>query len=501
MSDLLYTSNDWTYDDLERIWDHIDHVARTEYKLDYYPPQMEVVTFNQMIEAYSNIGLPVNYSHWSFGKSYQETLESYKNGKRGLAYELIINSDPAIAYLLDTNTSTTMAMVMAHACVGHSTVFKTNYLMSELSSPKFIVPFCKYAQTRITEIESIYGCDVVENLLDTLHTLEQYGIDESRRVNHKESVLKDRDQSRIVDEQKNFDLIFNKIPKEPQVFDNELNFEIKKIHNFPEKNILYFLENHSPYFNKFPELKEICYIVRKIAQYFYPQRKTKLINEGVASFWHYELMNNLYNNNKISDGNYLEFIDLHSGVINQPSYKKMIGLNPYKVGFAILQDIKRICIQQNDEDLYYFPYLRGAYWLDVIKEITVLYRDESFLQQWLTPRVVKDLKLFMFNYSTNNNFYTITNDQSEECFFDLREQISKYYSNINSTPIIEIVNYKNHGTTELKLKHTRYNKRDLTNIDEFIGALTSLMKCNISFNIYNDKGKLRNEISYKIERK
>lgn len=106
---------DWTFELLQVYLDQIDRVAK-HYRLDTYPHQIEVITSEQMMDAYSSIGMPINYTHWSFGKKFIETEQKYKYGQQGLAYEIVINSNPCIAYLMEENTITMQALVMAHAC-------------------------------------------------------------------------------------------------------------------------------------------------------------------------------------------------------------------------------------------------------------------------------------------------------------------------------------------------------------------------------------------------
>ena len=129
--DLLFEGVDWTFDKLRRTHDAIGEVARDDLGLDIYPNQIEIISSEQMLDAHSSIGMPVMYRHWSFGKHflYQELL--YRKGGRGLAYELVINSDPCIAYLMEENTIAMQALVTAHASFGHNHFFKNNYLFRQ----------------------------------------------------------------------------------------------------------------------------------------------------------------------------------------------------------------------------------------------------------------------------------------------------------------------------------------------------------------------------------
>ena len=114
---------DWTFDLLAQYQSEIERVAKI-YKLDTYPNQIEVITAEQMMDAYSSVGMPIGYSHWSYSKKFIQTEQNYKRGQMGLAYEIVINSDPCIAYLMEENTLPMQALVMAHACYGHNSFLK-----------------------------------------------------------------------------------------------------------------------------------------------------------------------------------------------------------------------------------------------------------------------------------------------------------------------------------------------------------------------------------------
>lgn len=142
--------------------------------------QIEVITSEQMMDAYSSVGMPINYPHWSFGKKFIETEQAYKHGQQGLAYEIVINSNPCIAYLMEENTITMQALVMAHACYGHNS-FKNNYLFRSWTDASSIIDYLIFARKYITECEERYGVDEVEKLLDSCHALMNYGVDRYKR--------------------------------------------------------------------------------------------------------------------------------------------------------------------------------------------------------------------------------------------------------------------------------------------------------------------------------
>ena len=171
---------DWTFDMLEQYESHIDRIAKN-FKLDTYPNQIEVITAEQMMDAYASIGMPINYAHWSFGKKFIQTEQNYRRGQMGLAYEIVINSDPCIAYLMEENTITMQALVMAHACYGHNSFFKGNYLFQTWTDASSIIDYLVFAKNYIAKCEQRYGTDEVESILDSCHALMNYGVDRYKR--------------------------------------------------------------------------------------------------------------------------------------------------------------------------------------------------------------------------------------------------------------------------------------------------------------------------------
>jgi spore cortex formation protein SpoVR/YcgB (stage V sporulation) len=133
-----------------------------------------------MMDAYASHGMPVNYRHWSYGKHFMLTERDYKRGQMGLAYEIVINSDPCIAYLMEENTMTMQALVIAHAAYGH------NLLQGQLPVPLWtdasaIIDYLVYARNYIAECEERHGFERVEELLDSCHALMNYGVDRYKR--------------------------------------------------------------------------------------------------------------------------------------------------------------------------------------------------------------------------------------------------------------------------------------------------------------------------------
>ena len=122
----LFEGADWDFPTLQRIHDACEEIAQTELGLDVYPNQIEIITAEQMLDAYSSSGMPLFYKHWSFGKHFAHHEAFYRKGLRGLAYEIVINSSPCISYLMEENTATMQTLVIAHAAFGHNHFFKNN---------------------------------------------------------------------------------------------------------------------------------------------------------------------------------------------------------------------------------------------------------------------------------------------------------------------------------------------------------------------------------------
>lgn len=154
----------------------------------------------------------------------------------------------------------------------------------------------------------------------------------------------------------------------------------------PQENLLYFMEKNAPLLE--PWQREILRIVRKVSQYFYPQKQTQVMNEGWATFWHYTILNHLYDEGKVTERFMLEFLHSHTNVVFQPPYNSpwYSGINPYALGFAMFRDIKRICQSPTEEDKYWFPDIAGSDWLETLHFAMRDFKDESFISQFLSPK-------------------------------------------------------------------------------------------------------------------
>src|SRR5215207_10355335 len=172
----LPSPSDWSFELIEAYHNEIARTARS-FGLDTYPVQLEVISAEQMLDAYASVGMPVNYRHWSFGKQFIASEKNYRRGHMGLAYEIVINSDPCIAYLMEENTMPMQALVIAHACFGHNSFFKGNYLFRMWTEADAILDYLVFARHFVMECEERHGDAAVEEVLDACHALMPHGVD------------------------------------------------------------------------------------------------------------------------------------------------------------------------------------------------------------------------------------------------------------------------------------------------------------------------------------
>ncbi|ACY84314.1 SpoVR family protein [Edwardsiella piscicida] len=446
---------DWTFPLLQAYLNEIDRVAR-HYRLDTYPHQIEIITAEQMMDAYSSVGMPINYAHWSFGKKFIETERRYKHGQQGLAYEIVINANPCIAYLMEENTITLQALVMAHACYGHNSFFKNNYLFRTWTDAGSIIDYLLFARNYIRQCEERYGVEEVEKILDSSHALMNYGVDRYKRP-QKISLDEERARQKAREAylQSQVNDLWRTLPRrEAEV----LARQDQRFPSEPQENILYFLEKNAPLLE--PWQREIVRIVRKISQYFYPQKQTQVMNEGWATFWHYTLLNHLYDEGRVSDRFMLEFLHSHTNVIAQPSYNSPYysGINPYALGFAMYQDIRRICQQPTPEDREWFPTIAGRDWLETLHFAMRDFKDESFISQFLSPRLMREFHLFSVLDDERNSYLEIEAIHNQEGYRLLRERLSSQYNLSNLEPNIQVWNVALRGDRSLTLRYIPHNR-------------------------------------------
>jgi len=456
---LISEGSEWTFPLLEEYDRQIAQIAGNEFGLDTYRNQIEVITAEQMMDAYSSVGMPIGYHHWSYGKQFVSTEKHYRRGQMGLAYEIVINSDPCIAYLMEENTMTMQALVIAHACYGHNSFFKGNYLFRTWTSADSIIDYLVFARDYIARCEERYGVDAVEELLDSCHALMNHGVDRYKRpspLSMAEEQQRQREREAYLQLQVND--LWRTIPiqQETTATAQEYRFPAE-----PQENLLYFIEKHAPLLESWQ--REVVRIVRKIGQYFYPQRQTQVMNEGWATFWHYTLLNRLYDQGKVSDGFMIEFLQSHTNVVAQPEFDSpyYAGINPYALGFAMMSDLRRICEKPTAEDKAWFPDIAGSDWIKVLDFAMRNFKDESFIAQYLSPKLIRDFKLFSVLDDDRDETLEIAAIHDDAGYRRVRQALSDQYNLGSREPNIQVWNVDHRGDRSLTLRHQVYSRRPL----------------------------------------
>lgn len=485
----LFSGVEWDVPLLTKMWQSVDKIGKS-YGLSYLEPRIELVTAQQMMDSNAAIGLPHMYSHWSFGKDILRTRELYSQNKTSLAYESIINSDPPIAYFMENNSATMQILVMAHACVGHADFFRNNYLFQQYTRPELVTPYCKYAKQFIERYEDSHGAEDTSLLLDAAHALRYSSID--KYIRSDVEYMSKKEDSDI--ETYNCLNEMHDLAKEDSPSDiiAELNEVCRRLMQsdpvdgmrLPEENLLHFIAKHSPTLSA--EEREVLNIVRNMAQYFYPQIRTKVMNEGWASFWHHTIMTDLHNQGLIDDGSYLEFLHSHTGVIRQanipmtpvkrgqlppPDERGYNGINPYALGFAMFKDIRRICESPDAEDEKWFPRLVNTDWKKTLMDIRSNYVDSSFILQFLSPKVIRQFKFMSIEWDSDGEEYyddeggsvqIISAVHDDDDIKHIRRNLSEQYNAATQLPSIEVTACDLLGDRVLHLTHASAEGRTLS---------------------------------------
>jgi len=405
--------SDWTFKELNE-WDEKIVAMAKSYGLDWHPIVYEICDYYEMIGHMSYHGMPSHYHHWSFGKSFERTHQMYNLGMSGLPYELIINSNPSIAYLMRENPMYLQILIMAH-CVGHSDFFKNNSTFGH-TKPDSIIPKMRSAKKRIQKYieDPSIGIEKVEKILDACHAIsfnvERYG---RKRVPHKEK--KEMWIKRLKSSKSNapFRVDVNKVPIEP------------------DYDILGFIVEHGVHLDEWE--RDIIEIVREESVYFMPQIKTKIMNEGWASFWHYKMMNEL----DLPDKYHIPFLKSHNQVVRPFGDR----INPYHMGF------------------YIFKRLEEEQGLDACFLAREIHNDESAIREFIDEKACRDLGLFSFSMkeTKTEQIFTIDDVPDEPGWKQIQKDLIKTVG-INNMPIIYVESANRGG--ELILRH-EHDGRDL----------------------------------------
>ncbi len=496
---MLPGGSEWTFEQLERYDHDIARVAR-HCGLDTYPNQIEIIRAEQMMDAYASNGLPLGYSHWSFGKRFLATEQHYKRGQMGLAYEIVINSNPCIAYLMEENTLAMQALVIAHASYGHNSFFKGNYLFRTWTQPDAIIDYLVFARRYVADCEQRHGVLEVEQVLDACHALANLGVDRYKRP-QKRSLAQEQalQKQREAQQQEQVNQIWRTLPQRKQ--DGEPVPE-RPFPPEPQENVLYFVEKHAPMLESWQ--REIVRIVRKLAQYFYPQRQTQVMNEGWATFWHYTLTQTLYDEGVLPGSIMLEILHSHTNVIAQPAFDapNFNGINPYALGFAMYRNIRRICESPTAEDRRWFPDIAGSDWRATLTFAMRNFKDESFIAQFLSPALIRSFRLFCITDDDRAAKLKVGAIHDDQGYRRVRDVLARQYALAEREPDLQVASVDVSGDRSLTLRHFRQARRPLApNYKEVMHYLAALWGFTVKLEVINEAGTVESTDECRVEKR
>ncbi|EDW23638.1 SpoVR family protein [Bacillus pumilus] len=360
---------------LQRAIDEITEIAEG-FGLDFYPMRYEICPA-EIIYTFGAYGMPTRFSHWSFGKQFHKMKLHYDLGLSKI-YELVINSNPCYAFLLDNNTLVQNKLIVAHV-LAHCDFFKNNCRFQ--NTKRDMVESMSAAAERIKEYEHLHGTKEVESFLDAVLALQEH-IDPS--------LVRSKLSWNIGDEEEYED----DQPKRQTPYDDLWGMDEPKIREKkkiakpfppkPEKDILLFIEAHSRELEAWQ--RDVLTMLREEMLYFWPQLETKIMNEGWASYWHQRIMREL----DLDSSESIEFAKLNAGVV-QPS---KTGINPYYLGLKIFEDIEER-YDNPCEELKKAGVTEGS-GRSKMFEVREIESDISFIRNYLTKDLVMREDLYLF---------------------------------------------------------------------------------------------------------
>ena len=430
-------------------WDDRIRELVERYGLNCYPQEFEICDHNEMLGYMAYTGMPSHYPHWSYGKSFERQKTMYEYGVSGLPYEMVINSNPCLAYLMKDNTLLLQVLTIAHV-YGHNDFFANNFTFTSGTAARHVLPSFKSHANRISSYmeDPSIGVEIVEGAIDDAHAIcyQRSRNLAIQRLSQEEQVVRAWERAQPAADP------WREIhPKQQYEAPN-----LSKIPAEPDENILQFIAKYNPYL---PEWKrDVIGIVDHQTQYFMPQMDTKIMNEGWASYWHHKILNEL----QLPQGMHIEFLVRHNQVLRpHPG-----GLNPYHLGFVLWRDIER---RWNMGDT-------GHEWSEdkpktsqgiadendtpgrkKIFEVREADRDQSFLRRFLTREVMEDLNLFQ--HERRGKDRVVTKVSTEESWKEVRDNLIKNVGT-GSIPVIKVDDADFGKNRTLYLKHY-HDGRDL----------------------------------------
>ncbi|MCL1630728.1 SpoVR family protein [Sporolactobacillus sp. CPB3-1] len=433
--------------ELEKSIDEITEIAEG-FGLDFYPMRYEICPA-EIIYTFGAYGMPTRFSHWSFGKQFYKMKLQYDLGLSKI-YELVINSDPCYAFLLNTNSLVQNKMIVAHV-LAHCDFFKNNVRF--VNTRRDMVESMSATAERIHNYEEQYGRRKVETFLDAVLAIQEH-VDP--RIIRKGDWLDSKPGKPTKKRKKPLSAYQDLLNLDDQEQTDEAETEATKFPNRPEKDLLFFIEEYSKVLEDWQ--RDILTMMREEMLYFWPQLETKIMNEGWASYWHARIMRAL----DLTSDEAVDYAKLNAQVV-QPSQQ---SLNPYYLGLKIYEDIEER-YNHPTKELLSLGVKEGS-GREKIFEVRELESDQSFIRNYLTKDLVQREDLFLFEKKGDK--YTVT----DKDWKNVRDQLVSMRIN-GGFPYIVVENgdYRDNG--ELLLKHRfegiELDTRDLEGVLKYLFQL------------------------------
>lgn len=428
------------------------------YGLDFCEVVFEMVDSEQINSLAALGGFPVRYPHWRFGMDYDQLSKGYTWGLQKI-YEMVINTDPAYAYLLSSNGTVDHKTVMAHV-YGHVDFFKNNTWFSK-TNRKMLDTMANHA-VKIRSYMDRYGQEPVERFIDRCLSIENL-IDPFlpfQPHKRKPEPSFEEEEPKEPGKLKSSSRPYMESYINPKEFLESQKAKLeqeakkaKKIPQEPQKDVLAFLMEYAP-LEQWEH--EVLRMIRDEAYYFVPQIQTKIMNEGWASYWHSRIMTE----KALKDSEVIDFADHHAGTLAMSPGR----LNPYKIGIELFRDIEerwnkgRFGKEYDEcENL-----VDKAKWdrkvgmgLQKIFEVRKVCNDITFIDQYMTQEFVDRFKLYTYEFNRRTNQYEIV----DRDFNKVKTKLLFMLTNMGQPfVLVKDGNFENRG--ELLLWH-KYQGVDL----------------------------------------
>ena len=439
--------------DLWRWRQKIEKIA-ADAGLDFCETIFEILSYDKMNEIAAYGGFPTRYPHWRFGMDYERLSKSYAYGLSKI-YELVINTDPCYAYLLEGNEMVDQKLVMAHV-FGHADFFKNNFWFSA-TNRKMLDTMANHA-TRVRRYHELYGYSAVEEFVDVCLSLENLidlhrpyirrdeRPDERRKEDLPDELIGDSDEIPRMRAKEYMDEFVNpeaylEAQRQRKRDEAQVRFPER-----PERDVLLFLMHNAPLTRW---QRNVIGIIRDEAYYFAPQAMTKIMNEGWASYWHTRLMTRKI----LKPSEVIDYADRHSGTTVMMRGR----INPYKIGLELFRHIEerwdtgRFGKDFDDCD----DMAERAHWdlgtglgQEKVFEVRRHHNDVTFLDEFLTPEFCAEQKLFTFEHNPKASEWQIASRDFDE----VKQKLLFQLTNMGQ-PIIEVEDANFENRAELLLRH------------------------------------------------